>query len=110
MLDWMFALLFMLGILFIIISLANQSNAFWNIVPLVFAIALFFILALSQMEIEIPYTIFNASSGNIETGYQTFTSPISPFLSYIFVAIAILLMIYLVAMIYDKYMDLKGRR
>jgi len=103
MLDWMFVILFVFGILLILISIGNDDNPFWNLTPLVMAIPLFFILGLSNMEIEIPYQMFNSSSGMIETGIDVATSKISPWLSYLFMGIGIVLMIYLIAMVFDKF-------
>jgi len=59
------------------------------------------------MEIEIPYQMYNATSGNIESGYHVFTSPISPFITYLLAGFGVIMTIYLVAMVFDKYINYK---
>ena len=105
MLVWMFLLLFGFGLFCIVLSLKNENNAFWNIVPIVLAIVVFFILSLSVHEIVEPYQLYNGTS--IETGLHKIHLVENSYISYIFSGIAILLLIYLVAMIYDKHMTFK---
>ena len=105
MIWWLWLTLFGFTIFLITISLKYENNPFWNIVPIVFATPLFFILGLTQMQLEIPYQLYNGTA--IETGVHIYTSPISPWLNYIFMGLGILLFIYLFAMIYDKYIDIK---
>lgn len=104
----MFIMLLIFAILLMICSIQLENHAFWNIIMIVVSVPLWFILGLAQMEIEIPYQIFNNSSGNIETSYQVFTSPISPFLTYFFMGIGLIMMIYLIAMVYDKWINWKA--
>jgi len=105
MMETLFILLLIFAILFIIFAIEYEGNPFWNLVSIVLSSVLWFILALSVMQIERPYEMYNATSGNIETGYHVFTSPVSPFITYIFVGMGIITMIYLVAMVYDRYME-----
>jgi len=109
MLLLIWILLFILGVLFIIFSIEYERNPFWNLISITLSIPIWFILGLSQMQLEQPYQIFNSTSGNIETGIHTITSPISPYLTYLFVGIGMLMIIYLIAMVYDKY-QVYGRR
>ena len=107
MLDWIFIMLLVIAVLLILMSIEFQENGFWCLISIVLSATIFYILALSIMEIEIPWQMYNATSGNIETGYHTFSSPVSPFLVYIFAGLGTIMMIYLVAMTYDKYMEFR---
>jgi len=109
MLETIFILLLIFAILLIIFAIEYEGNSFWNLVSIVLAIPLWFILGLANMEIERPYELYNISSGNIETGIHTVTSPISPYLTYFFMGVGLLLFIYLFAMVYDKYINYKER-
>ena len=109
MLETIFILLLIFAILLIIFAIEYERNSFWNLVSIVLAIPLWFILGLANMEIERPYELYNISSGNIETGIHTVTSPISPYLTYFFMGVGLLLFIYLFAMVYDKYINYKER-
>ena len=63
------------------------------------SILLWFLLAASIQEIEIPYQMYNGTSGNIETGYHVFSSPISPFMVYLFMGFGAIMTIYFVGYI-----------
>lgn len=110
MMELMFIMLLVFAILFIVFAIEFEHNSFWNLISIVLSAVLWFILALSVMQIERPYEIYNASSGVVETGYHTFTSPVSPFISYIFMGMGVIMMIYLFAMTYDKYINWKEER
>jgi len=109
MMEAMFFVLLILAVLFIIFAIEYEGNAFWNLISIVLSTVLWFILALGVIQLERPYTMYNASSGMIESGYSVYTSPISPFLSYVFMGMAVIMMIYLFAMTYDKYINYKVR-
>lgn len=107
MLSWIFVILLILAVLFILMSIEYEGNPFWNLICIMMATTLFFILALSVMEITEPYQIYNATSGNIETGYHEIVLVENVFLSYIFTGLGVICMIYLVAMVYDKWINYK---
>ena len=100
MLDWLFIMLLVIGILFILLSIEFDLGLFWNVIIILTSIIIFFVLAASVKEIEIPYQMYNATSGNIETGHHTYSSSISPYLSYLFMMFGSIMMIYFVATIY----------
>lgn len=108
MIDWLFIIFLVLAFLMIILSMVFDDNAFWNISFITVGCVLWLILALSVMEIEIPYEFYNATSGNLETGYHLYTSPISPYLTYLFLLFFILNLIYLIAMVFDKWYNYKN--
>lgn len=96
MLESLFIILFVLAILLMLICIEVDWGIFWNSTFIVVDIVLWFLLAASVMEIERPYEMYNATSGFIETGYHTFSSPISPYLTYFFSLFGIIMMIYFV--------------
>lgn len=106
MLDWMFiSILFIAIIILLLIMLyQNTLSDFWLLALIIFDMVLWWMLAMVNTEIEIPYQMYNATSGNIETGYQRFSSLISPTLIYVFSVPAILLLCYFV---YNMYLIVK---
>jgi len=100
-------MLLILAVLFILMSIEYEGHPFWNLICIVLSIVIFFILSLSVHEITEPYQIYNATSGNIETGYQTIHLIENTLLSYIFMGLAVIMMIYFIAMVFDKVYSYK---
>jgi hypothetical protein len=100
MLDWMFILIFAFAFLFMLFGIFIDDK-FWKNVFILTDIVLWFFLAASVMEIEIPYQFYNATSGNLETGYQIFTGKIGATLPYFFVMFASIMIVYWVKVLYQ---------
>lgn len=83
-------------------SVELEKHPYWNLVAGFMSSVIWLILSLSQMEIEIPYQMFNVTSGNIETGMHTFSSPISPYLVYFFFGVFVVLQIYTWAKVFSE--------
>jgi hypothetical protein len=98
-----------LAVLFIVISLLiEEEEAFWKILFVVISASLWFILALSNLNIETPYTFYNSTSGNTEMNYSAYIDESSIYYSYFFGMMGCLCIIYLVVLIfgaYYKYID-----
>jgi len=94
--EFLFIILFMLALLLIFLCVFEDFGIFWNSIFILVDIILWFLLAASIMEIERPYEMYNATSGFIETGYHTFSSPISPYMTYLFSLFGIIMMVYFV--------------
>jgi len=110
MLESLFIILLIFAILLLTLSLEHEKNPFWNLVAITTDAALWFILALGVIEIELPYQIYNSSSGNVEEGVHIFTSIYSIYISYVFMLFGVIMFIYLVVMIFDKYTSwVKGK-
>ena len=73
----------MLDILFIIINLVaftflylgieyETEQVYWNVIMVMFSWILFLWLAATSATIQIPYEIYNATSGSIQTGYHVY--------------------------------------
>ena len=109
MLDWIFILLLVIGIILVLLIVFEDFGIFWDTTFILTSILIMFILAISVMDIETPYTLYNATSGNIEEGFHSLQSTTSPFISYFFMMIATIMMIYFVGYIlgpaiYKKWM------
>jgi len=98
----MFILLFFLGIILLVMSVEMEKHPYWNLVSGFMSSITFLILSLSQMEIEIPYQMYNVTSGNIETGMQVFSSQISPYLTYFFFGLFVVLQVYTWAKVFSN--------
>jgi len=109
MLEIVFILLLIIAVLLIIFAIEYHDNSFWELVFIVLDIPLWFILGLSNMQIERPYEMYNASSGQIETGIHTVYSPDSPFIAYIFLGIGLVMVIYMVVVLFTSVYE-KGFR
>ena len=100
MIDWMFITLLIMAIMFVLLSIITDYGIFWNTIFILTSIILFFVLAASIHEIEVPYQMYNATSGNIETGYHEIHNIQNTYLSYLFYMFAVFMLIYFVSYIY----------
>jgi len=102
MLDIVFIIMFFFTLILMIYSLTERNIA------LVFLTAvLWLILALFILQgIEVPYEMYNASSGNIETGSHLYRDDLSP-LSYLFSALGIIMFILFVTFTLEGFADYK---
>ena len=96
MLDWLFIMLLVIAILLILLCIEFEFGPFWDMILPTICITLLFILGASVMDIESPYSIYNGTSGQIETGYHTVQSDVSPYISYLFSMIGIIMVIYFI--------------
>lgn len=88
-----------LGVTFLLIALWKEKNDFWNILSGFISSILFLIVSIAQLEIDFPYTAL-LSNDTIITGTHTYTSPISPYLVFLFFGIFVILQIYSWVMIF----------
>ena len=79
------------------------QHEYWTIIFTFLSMSMWFICAFGVLELQIPYQIFNATSGNIETGYQTYHE--LPYLSYIFLGIAVSCLIYFVTLAFKPIIN-----
>jgi hypothetical protein len=103
----MFICVLSLAVIFFVIPLLfeDRIQKQWLLGIVVFDIVLWAGLSISQFEIEIPYQLYNATSGAIETGYQSFTSNSYSFLYYIFLAPALIMFIYMNYMVFTAVLN-----
>ena len=81
MIDWIFIVLLMIALLFTILSIVTDWGIYWNVVFIIGSTILYLALAGGVMSIETPYTIYNSTSGNIEEGFHTTQSNVSPYMT-----------------------------
>ena len=96
MLDWLFIMLLVIAIILVLITIFEDLGTFWDISFIIISTIIMFTLAASIMDIETPYTLYNATSGNIETGYHTTQSSVAPYISYLFIALGFVMMVYFI--------------
>jgi len=72
----------------------REKNYFWAWVFTLLCMTTWFFLAGSTLEIEKPYQMFNATSGNIETGIHTITSKTSPEQLYFYMLLGIIMFLF----------------
>jgi len=102
MLDIMFILLFFMAFMLMLFAISNRNNVL-SIVDFM----LWLILALIPLQgIEVPYQMYNATAGKIETGMQTITLNLM-YISLVFMALAIVMFIFF--MIYTFEYSFKTR-
>jgi len=82
-----------LGVLFILIALWKEFNDFWNILASFISSVFFLVVSLAQMEIAFPYHEM-LSNDTVIIGVHTYTSPISPYLTYLWFGLFVVLQIY----------------
>jgi len=100
MLDWLFIIFMVLAIMLMLIAIMMDFGHFWDTVIIMVDITLWFMLAVSVMEIEIPYQMFNSTSGQIESGYHIFSGKVSPYMTYFFLMMGSIMIIYWVGYIF----------
>jgi len=94
MYELTFALLLVVGILFLLLGIALEgTHDYWHIVTIGISLICFLSLSAAIMNIEIPYQMTNVTTGNIETGYQVHGTDYS--LSYLFLGVAVFEGIYI---------------
>ena len=96
MIDWMFAIFIMITFLFMYLAVEHHDDTFWGAMFTIIDIILWFFLSATVLEMETTYQIYNATTGNIETGIQIATSKIAPELVYMFYMFAAIMMVYFV--------------
>ena len=96
MMTAIFFVFFMLALLLMFIVIKYDLEPFWNFTFILIDIVLWYLLSASIMELENPWTAYNATSGIIENGYTIYTSPLSPYLTYFFSMMGTIMVIYFV--------------
>lgn len=100
MFDFVFAIMIIAA--FIILFLATQAeDEFWATFYMIIDTVIFYFLAASSWEIETIYTMFNATSGNIESGIAISTSKIGEAVFYLLLALGSICLVISLYMIYQ---------
>lgn len=82
MLDMILIILILFAIILMLYSISERQLAF-----LIIGATLWFIIALFMLQgVEVPYEMFNATSGNIESGVHTIQTNLEP-LAYLFMGL-----------------------
>lgn len=107
----MFVIFFIVAIFFILLSIfVPEEEPYWKITFIVLSAVIFFVLSLSNLTIETPYQRFNSTTGNIEVGYDVYVSESNTYMSYFYMLMGSLSMIYLVILIFQTYYENLDRK
>lgn len=96
MIDWMFAIFFILAFIMIVLIIEYHNDKFWGAMFTVLDIVIWFILAVSVLEIETPSMQYNATSGAYESVMMAYTSNVAPELVYFFYMMALIMFVFFV--------------
>ena len=102
MLDIIFIVLILLTIILMLYAISEKNSAFCIITAV-----LWFILSLFMLQgIEIPYSGFNVTSGDLETGLQVIQNNLTP-LSYLFMGLGVIMFLLFVTFTLELFSDEK---
>jgi hypothetical protein len=102
MLDVIIIILLLFAIILLIYGLNERSSAFIFIDA-----TLWFIIALFMLQgIEVPYEMYNATSGNIESGVHLIRTNLEP-LAYLFMGLGAIMFILFVTFTLEIFTDYK---
>lgn len=100
----MFMLFILIAVIFILLSIViDEEEAYWKILFTVLAASIFFILALTNLNIETAYTYYNSTTGITEMDYSPYIDESSTYLTYFFGGMGCLCMIYMIILIFGEY-------
>ena len=105
MLDIIFIILFLFTVILMVYAIEERRIAFCFLTAVLWLILALFLI----QGIEVPYEMYNATSGHIETGVHTIQTNLSP-LSYLFAGLAIIMFIVTITFILEGFTDYKKIR
>ena len=102
MLEWFTVMLIILAFMLMLLGIDKfkEKNYLWSFTFTLVSTVIWYILAASIMEAEVPYEMFNATSGNIETGVHVYTSKVAPEMVYFFMMMAVINLIFTVLQVF----------
>jgi len=96
-----------MAILFLLIAVEKmrEKDWFWSFVFTLLDTVIWFILAASILEVETPYEMFNATSGQVETGIHTVNSKVAPEMVYFFQMMGLVMLVVNVSILFMGISD-----
>lgn len=88
MLDIIFIIIFLFNLILMLYALTDRRLAFLLATGVIWLILALFII----QGIEIPYEMYNATSGNIETGVHNIQTNLTP-LAYLFMGFGVIMFV-----------------
>lgn len=105
MLDVILVILILFAIIMMIYSIMERSPAF-----VIITAVLWLIIALFMLQgIEVPYQMYNATSGNIESGMHNIQNNLIP-LAYLFMGLGAIMFLLFVTFAMEAFTDYKRTR
>ena len=92
--EMMLILLFMMVLIVTLLLILDDYGLYWNTILCWTAIIIWVILSISQLEIFIPYQMYNPTTNITITGYHKFYDPSAYPLTYLFSFFAVVVFIY----------------
>lgn len=107
MLDWIFALFVVMAFITIVLAiLLKRDDPYWNILLIVISAMLWYVLALLNAGgIETAYSAFNVTTGGTTLEYDVYINESMIYLTYFFILMGSLCMIYLIVTIFGYYYE-----
>jgi len=96
MIDWMFAIFFIIAFILMILAIDFRDHPFWGGMFTILDIVMWFILAPSVLVIETPSYEYNQTLGAMQPKLVGYTSDVAPYLVYFFYLMALIMIIYFV--------------
>ena len=100
MLDIIVVILILFAIILMLYSITERSPAFVIITAILWLVIALFML----QGVEVPYQMYNATSGNIESGVHVIQTNLDP-LAYLFMGIAAIMFILFVTFAMEMFTD-----
>lgn len=105
MLDVILVILILFAIILMIYAIMERSPAF-----VIINAVLWLIIALFMLQgVEVPYEMFNATSGNIESGVHNIQTNLEP-LAYLFMGLGAIMFLLFVTFALESFTDYKKTR
>jgi hypothetical protein len=102
MLDIIFVLLFLFAVILMLYCLIDFNPVFCIVDSIIWILLALFML----QGIETPYTMYNSSSGNIESGLQIVQTNLTP-LAYVFMLLGVIMFIMFVTLSFQAFSSRK---
>lgn len=105
MLDVILIILILFAIILMLYSIMERSPAFTIITAVLWLVIALFML----QGVEVPYELYNATSGNIESGMHNIQNNLMP-LSYLFMGLGAIMFMLFVTFAMEAFTDYKRTR
>jgi hypothetical protein len=96
MIDWMFAILLIMAFMLIVLIIQYHDDSFWGAMFTVIDIVLWFLLAVTNFEMESPTFQYNTTLSAYEPHLVIFSSKVASEMMYFFYMMALIMFIFFI--------------
>lgn len=100
MLDFIYAI-FVITALIIMLVASSSDSEFWATFYMTIDTVIYWFLAANSFEIEQTYTLFNATSGAVESGISIYTSKVSVPIFWLFLGLGSICLVISIYMVFS---------